>query len=71
MAAGLARFCGKPARGLATMLGALPALAVRQVSERAQDAISDSRWGVMLAASFFEPIGGFLRAYVNLRIAAA
>jgi ZIP family zinc transporter len=42
--------------GLATALGALPALVVRQVSERAQDVMLGFAAGVMLSASFFSLI---------------
>ena len=42
--------------GLATALGALPALVVRQVPERAQDVMLGFAAGVMLAASFFSLI---------------
>ncbi len=42
--------------GLATALGALPVLVVRQVPERAQDVMLGFAAGVMLAASFFSLI---------------
>jgi ZIP family zinc transporter len=51
--------------GLATGLGALPVLVVRQVSERAQDVMLGFAAGVMLAASFFSLIVPGLEAAVS------
>jgi ZIP family zinc transporter len=48
--------------GLVTSLGALPALAVRQISERTQDVMLGFAAGVMLAASFFSLIAPALEA---------
>jgi len=49
-------FLASLAAGLATGVGALPALVIRRVSGRAQDAMLGFAAGVMLAASFFSLI---------------
>lgn len=52
----LAGVLGSLAAGLATAVGALPALVLRRVGERVQVALLGGAAGVMLAASFFSLI---------------
>jgi ZIP family zinc transporter len=52
----LAGFLGSLVAGLATGVGALPVLAIRRISDQAQDVMLGFAAGVMLAASFFSLI---------------
>lgn len=52
----LAGFLGSLIAGLATGVGALPVLAIRRISDQAQDVMLGFAAGVMLAASFFSLI---------------
>jgi ZIP family zinc transporter len=68
-------FLASLAAGSATALGALPALAVRRVPDRLQDALLGFAAGVMLSASFFSLILPSLdaagRIYGGTTVAAA
>jgi zinc transporter, ZIP family len=52
---------GSAVTGLSTSLGALPAFAIRRVSERTQDVLLGFSAGVMLAATCFSLIGPAIR----------